>query len=123
MAPLPTVTSTKSQAAPVTDQTQTASPSLPATEGQTPQSLGSEDDVAQFQVSHRTSALDSTAPVPPFDLYVLVLDAKGGEGPSMLDLGGVCEMDTILWSFVCDTSYIHIYFHALYFIHVMVRLK
>ena len=32
---------------PVTEQTQTASPSLPATEGQTAQSLGSEDDASQ----------------------------------------------------------------------------
>ena len=53
---------------PVTDQTQTASPSLPAIEGQTPQSLGSEDDAAQFQVSHYTSAPDLTAPVPPSGL-------------------------------------------------------
>ena len=49
-----------------------------------------------------------------------MLDAKGGEGPSMLDLGGACEMDSIIWSFVCDTSCIHFYFHALYYIHVMV---
>ena len=68
VAPLPIVTPIESQATPVTDQTQTASPSLLATEGQTPQSSGSEDDAAQFQVSHRTSVLDSTAPVPPSDL-------------------------------------------------------
>jgi len=57
----------------------------------------SDDDAAQFQISHRTSALDSSAPIPPTDPYVLVLDAKGGEGASMLDLGGACEMD----SFYC----------------------
>ena len=48
VAPLPTVTPAESQAAPVTDQTHTASPSLLATEGQTPQSSGSEEDAAQF---------------------------------------------------------------------------
>ena len=46
VAPLPTVTPAESQATPVTKQTQTASPSLPATEGQTAQSLGSEDAAA-----------------------------------------------------------------------------
>ena len=42
----------------------------------------------------------------------------------MLDRGGTCEMVSIrfFWSFVCDTSCIHIYFHALYYIHVIVRL-
>ena len=48
MAPLPTVTPPESQAMPATEQTQTALPSLPATEGQTAQSSGSEDDAAQF---------------------------------------------------------------------------
>ena len=48
VAPLPIVTPPESQATPVTKQTQTTSPSLPATEGQTTQSLGSEDDAAQF---------------------------------------------------------------------------
>ena len=48
VAPLPIVTPTESLDAPVTDQTQTASPSLLATEGQTPQSSGSKDDAAQF---------------------------------------------------------------------------
>ena len=67
VAPLPTVTPPESQAAPVTEQTPTSSPSLPATEGQIAQSLGSEDDVAQFRISHRTSVPDSTAPVPPSD--------------------------------------------------------
>ena len=60
-----------------------------------------------------------------------MLDAKGGEGASMLDLGGAfdlggaCEIVSIhfSWSFVCDTFIcIHVYFHALYYIHVMVRL-
>ena len=53
-----------------------------------------------------------------------MLDAKGGEGASMLDIGGACEMVSIhfFWSFVCDTSCIHVYFLALYYIHVMVRL-
>ena len=67
VAPLPTVILLKSQAAPVTEQTQTASPSLPAIEGQTAQSSGSEENAAQFQISHRTSAPDSTAPIPPSD--------------------------------------------------------
>jgi len=84
VAPLPIVILLESQATPVTKQTQTASPSLLAIEGQTAQSSGSEDDAAQFQVSHRTSAPDLTALVPPSDLSVLVLDAKGGEEPSML---------------------------------------
>ena len=68
VAPLPIVTPAKLQSTLVTDLTQTGSPSLLATEGQTPQSSGSEDDAAQFQVSHRTSAPDSTAPISPFDL-------------------------------------------------------
>ena len=37
-----------SQAAPVPAQTQTASATLPATEGQSAQSSGSDDDAAQF---------------------------------------------------------------------------
>ena len=44
VAPLPTVTPPESQAVPATEQTQTALPSLPATEGQTAQSSGSADD-------------------------------------------------------------------------------
>ena len=48
VAPLPTVTPLESQATPVTEQTQTASLSLPAIEGQTAQSSGLEDDAAQF---------------------------------------------------------------------------
>ena len=38
----------ESQAVPVTEQTHTASPSLPAIEGQTTQSSGLEDAAAQF---------------------------------------------------------------------------
>ena len=83
VAPLPTVILLESQAAPVPEQTQTA------------QSLGLEDDVAQFQISHRTSAPDLSASTLPSDPQVLVLDAKGGEGVSMLDLGRACEMDLI----------------------------
>jgi len=67
VAPLPTVILAESYAAPVTELTQTASPSLPATEGQTAQSSGSEENAAQFQISHRTSAPDSSAPIPPSD--------------------------------------------------------
>ena len=48
MAPLPTVIPLESLATPVTEQTQTSLPSLPAIEGQTAQSSGSEDDAAQF---------------------------------------------------------------------------
>ena len=48
VAPLPIVTPIESRAVPVTDQTQIASPSLLAIEGQTPQSSGSKDDAAQF---------------------------------------------------------------------------
>ena len=48
VAPLPTVTPSEAQAVPVTKHTQIASPSLPAIEGQTTQSSGSEDDAAQF---------------------------------------------------------------------------
>ena len=48
MAPLLTLILPESQAALVTEQTQTASLSLLAIEGQTAQSLGSEDDATQF---------------------------------------------------------------------------
>ena len=48
VAPLPTVILPESQATPVTEQTQIVLPSLLATEGQTTQSLGSEDDAAEF---------------------------------------------------------------------------
>ena len=48
VAPLPTVTPSESQSMPFTEQTQTASSSLPAIEGQTAQSSGLDDDAAQF---------------------------------------------------------------------------
>ena len=67
VAPLPTVTPLESRATPVTEQILIASPSLPTIEGQTTQSLGLEDDAAQFQISHRTSAPDLTAPILPSD--------------------------------------------------------
>ena len=56
-----------------------------------------------------------------------MLNTKGGEGPSMLGtkyvrFRGSMRWTRFFWSFVCDTSCIHIYFHALYYIHVMVRL-
>jgi hypothetical protein len=38
-----------------------------------------------------------------------VRDAKGGEGASMLDLGGACEL---AFDSLCDTMH-HIYFYAL----------
>ena len=46
VATLPTVILPESQAVPVTEQTQTASPSLPTIEGQTALSSGLEDDAA-----------------------------------------------------------------------------
>ena len=67
VAPLPTVILLESQATPVTEQTYTASPSLPVIEGQTALSSGSNDDAAQFQISHRTSTPDLSAPIPSFD--------------------------------------------------------
>jgi hypothetical protein len=60
VAPLPTVSLSEPQAG----QTQTASHPLLVTEGQTAQSLESEDDTAHFQISHRTTAPDSSAPTP-----------------------------------------------------------
>ena len=62
--PPATVIPTKSQAAPVPDSTQTTSALLPATEGQTAQSSGSDDDGTQFQLAPRTSAPDSSAAAP-----------------------------------------------------------
>ena len=56
-----------SQAAPALDQTQTVSATLPATEGQSVQSSGSDDDGAQFQLAPRTSAPGSSAAAPPTD--------------------------------------------------------
>ena len=65
--PPATVIPTESQAAPVLEQTQTTSASLPVTKGQTAQSSGSEDDATHFQIAHRTSVLDSSAPAPLTD--------------------------------------------------------
>ena len=65
--PPATVIHTESQAAPVPDPTQTASASLLAIEGQTAQSLGSDDDGTQFQLAPLTSASDSSAAAPPID--------------------------------------------------------
>ena len=56
-----------SQAAPAPAQTQTALATLPATEGQSVQSSGSDDDGAQFHIATRTSAPDSSAAPPPTD--------------------------------------------------------
>ena len=53
-----------SQAALAPAQTQTASAMLPATEGPSAQSSGSDDDAAQFQLAPRTSAPDSSAAAP-----------------------------------------------------------
>ena len=54
-----------SQAAPASAQTQTTSAMLPAIEGQSAQSSGSDDDAAQFQLAPRTSVPDSSAVAPP----------------------------------------------------------
>ena len=54
-------------AAPVPDLTQIATPSLPATEGQTAQSSRSDDDGTQFQLAPRTSMSGSSATAPPTD--------------------------------------------------------
>ena len=54
-------------AAPVPDLTQTALASLPATEGQTAQSSGSDDDGTQFQLAPCTSAPGSSVAAPPTD--------------------------------------------------------
>ena len=56
-----------SQAAPAPAQTQTASATLLATEDQSVQSLGSDDDGAQFTLAPRTSAPDSSAVALPTD--------------------------------------------------------
>jgi hypothetical protein len=55
------------------EQTQTASLTVPESEGQPPLapadsivlSPESDDDATQFQISHRTSASESSAPTPP----------------------------------------------------------
>ena len=56
-----------SQAAPALAQTQTASETLLATEGQSVQSSGLDDDGAQFQLAPRTSAPGSSAAAPLTD--------------------------------------------------------
>ena len=61
------VVPSESQAAPVPDPTQTASASLPALEGHTAQSSGSDDDANQFQLAPRTSAPGSSAVAPSTD--------------------------------------------------------
>ena len=57
----------KSQATPVPNPTQIASVSLPAIEGHTAQSSGSDDDATQFQIAHRASAPDLSTPAPSTD--------------------------------------------------------
>ena len=57
----------QSTTAPVVDLTQTASASLPATEGQTAQSSGSDDDDTQYQLAPYTSAPGSSVAAPPTD--------------------------------------------------------
>ena len=57
----------QSTAALVPDPTQTASALLPAIEGPTAQSSGSDDDGTQFQLTPRTSAPDSSVAAPPTD--------------------------------------------------------
>ena len=64
---LPSSVASSEQSAPVKDLTQTASASLPAIEGQTAQSPGSDDDGTQFQLAPRTLAPDSSAAAPPTD--------------------------------------------------------
>ena len=54
-----------SQVAPALAQTQTASATLLATEGQSAQSSGSDDDDAQFQLAPRSSAPGSSAAASP----------------------------------------------------------
>ena len=61
----PTDVPAASQAVPA--QTQTASATLPATEGQSIQSSGSDDDGTQFQLAPRTSAPGSSVVAPPSD--------------------------------------------------------
>ena len=54
-------------AALVPDPTQTVLASLPAIEGQTAQSSGSDDDGTQFQLAPRTSTPNSSATASPTD--------------------------------------------------------
>jgi hypothetical protein len=60
-------TASESQpAGPSTEQTQTASPTRAATEGQR-ESSESEEDTSRFLLTPRSSAPDSTASIPPID--------------------------------------------------------
>ena len=63
----PTDVPAASQAAPALAQTQTASATLPTTEGQSVQSSGSDDDGTRFQLAPRTSAPGSSTAAPPSD--------------------------------------------------------
>ena len=56
-----------SQAAQALAQTQTASATLPASEGQSVQSSGSDDDGVLFHIATHTSTPDSSAVAPPTD--------------------------------------------------------
>ena len=67
LEPTASVIPAQPTAASVPDPTQTALASLPAIEGQTAQSSGSDDDGAQFQLTPRSSAPDSSATAPPTD--------------------------------------------------------
>ena len=58
---LPSSVASSEQVVLVIDPTQTASASLPATEGHIAQSSGSDDDGTKFQLAPRTSAPDSSA--------------------------------------------------------------
>ena len=52
-----------------------------------------------------------------------MLDAKGGEGSSMIDIGGDISMGSLFITFgffMCDTLLCnHVYFHALNYIRVI----
>ena len=65
--PVASVIPAQPTAAPVPDPTQTTSASVPATEGQAAQTLGSDDDGTQFHLAPRTSAPGSSAAAPPTD--------------------------------------------------------
>ena len=75
--PAAPVIPSESQAAPVPDPTQTASASLLATEGQTAQSFGSDDDGTQLQLAPRTSAPDSSTVAHQQTLRFWCLTPKG----------------------------------------------
>ena len=66
-----------SQAAPVLAQTQTTSETLLATEGQSVQSSGSDDDGTQFHLAPRTSALGSSLQPCRLTLRFWCLTPKG----------------------------------------------